>query len=359
MSMKRSTPRHLTGAAVALVLALGLSACSSSGQANKSSSSHKVNVAFVYATTTLNPMQEMAFGSTAAAAAQGVNLTSNAPSGNDGAAEVQLFQSAARNATAGISYETLTPDLFIRPLKTATAAHTPVVAVDTPPPAGSGVDLYVGSSDFAIGEALATKMLDKIPANATGEIVIGNAIPGLIVLDLRAKGMTAVFKAKRPGLKVVGPLGTAPEPTANFAAWDSIVKAHPNAVAYLGTGAQDVVSLATIAKKRGAKLLIGGVDLDPASLEALQAGVVYALVSPEHWLKGYIAMSLLAAQAKGGAQMPKGWWDSGFLVFDPSNVAAIAARQNDAASRLAWFQKVAAEQLANPGKHLRPLSDLG
>jgi ABC-type sugar transport system substrate-binding protein len=354
--MTITQPRRLLGAAFALSLTLGLAGCGTQGDA---SSSKQPNVAFVYATTTLNPMQEMAYGSTAAAKAKDVKLSSTAPSGNDGAAQVQLFQSATRTAADGISYETLTPDLFVRPLKDAVAKKIPVVAVDTPPPAGSGVDLYVGSSDYEIGKALATKMLDKIPADATGEVVIGNAIPGLIVLDLRAKGITDVIKAKRPGVKVVGPLGTAPEPTANFSAWDGIVKAHPDAVAYLGTGAQDVVSLATIAKKRGTALLIGGVDLDPAALEALQSGTVYAIVSPEHWLKGFVAMSLLSDQAKGDAKMPKGWWDSGYLVVDSANIADVVARQKDKASRSAWFEKVAAKQLAAPDKHIRPLSDLG
>lgn len=354
--MKHATPRRLTGAVLALSLSLGVSACSSDGG---SSASGDVTVAFVYATTTLNPMQEMAFGSTAAADEKGVKLTSSAPSGNDGAAEVQLFQTATRKAADGISYQTLTPDLFVRPLKDATDDDIPVVAVDTPPPAGSGVDLYVGSSDYEIGKALATKMLDEIPEDASGEVVIGNAIPGLVVLDLRAKGVTEVFNAERPGLEVVGPLATAPEPTANFAAWDAIVKSHSDAVAYLGTGAQDVVSLATIAKKSGADLLIGGVDLDPAALEALKSGDVYAIVSPEHWLKGFIAMSLLADQAKGGDDMPKGWWDSGYLVVDSSNIDDIVARQKDEGSRSAWFEKVAAEQLGAVDDHLRPLSDLG
>ena len=358
--MNRATHRRLTGGALALVLTLAASACGGSADGNDNASSGgKVDVAFVYATTTLNPMQEMAFGSTAAAAEKDVNLTTSAPSGGDGSAQVQLFQSATRTSPDGISLETLTPDVFVRPLKTAVDDGIPVVAVDTPPPAGSGVDLYVGSSDYEIGKALATTMLDEIPEDATGEVVIGNAIPGLIVLDLRAKGMTDVFTAERPGVEVVGPLGTAPEPTANFTAWDAIVKSHPDAVAYLGTGAQDVVSLATIAKKRSVDLLIGGVDLDPAALEALQSGVVHAIVSPEHWLKGYIAMSLLADQAKGDADMPEGWWDSGYLVVDAGNIEEIIARQKDEATRTAWFQKVADEQLASPDEHLRPLSDLG
>jgi ribose transport system substrate-binding protein len=272
---------------------------------------------------------------------------------------VQQFQSASRTSKDGIAYETLTPDLFVRPLKTAKDAGIPLVAVDTPPPAGSGVDLYVGSSDFEIGKALATKFLEKIPAATTGEVVIGNAIPGLVVLDLRAKGMTEVFSKQRPGLKVLPPFNSQAEPTANYNAWNATVKAHPKAVAYLGTGAQDAVSLATIQSKTSVTLLAGGVDLDPAALQAVKDGKIFAIVSPEHWLKGYVSMNLITQAAKGASALPKGWFDTGFLTVDSSNVDAITKRQTDEQARSGWFASAAKDLLDNQSKHLRPLSDLG
>lgn len=356
------TRRNLSVAAAA-VTALGLAACSSPATGSTPSSSGgadtPVNVAFVYATTTLNPMQEMAYGSKVAADEAGAKLTLTAPSGVDGPAQVQLFQSATRTSKDGIAYQTLTPDLFVRPLKTAKDAGIPLVAVDTPPPSGSGVDLYVGSSDFEIGKALATKFLEKIPAGTTGEVVIGNAIPGLIILDLRAKGMTEVFNKERPELKVLAPFNSQAEPTANYNAWSSTVKAHPNAVAYLGTGAQDAVSLATIQSKGNLELLAGGVDLDPAALQGLKDGKIFAMVSPEHWLKGYVSMNLLTQAAKTGKPLPTGWFDTGYLVVDSSNVDDIEKRQADEASRAAWFAAGAKELLANQSTNLRPLSDLG
>ena len=49
-----------------------------------------------------------------------VNLNESAPSGIDGPKEVSLFQAAARTARDGVAYQTVTPDLFVRPLNTAT-----------------------------------------------------------------------------------------------------------------------------------------------------------------------------------------------------------------------------------------------
>ncbi|MFV0462141.1 MAG: sugar ABC transporter substrate-binding protein [Nostocoides sp.] len=316
-------------------------------------------VAFVYATTTLNPMQEMAYGSKVAADASGAKLTLSAPSGVDGPAEMQLFQSASRTSTDGIAYQTLTPDLFVRPLKTTKESGVPLVAVDTPPPAGSGVDLYVGSSDVEIGMALAKKFLEKIPVGATGEVVIGNAIPGLVILDLRAKGITEAFAKERPGLKVLAPFNSQAEPTANYNAWSAAVKAHPNAVAYLGTGAQDAVSLATIQSKSNLNLLAGGVDLDPAALQGLKDGKIFAIVSPEHWLKGYVAMALLIQAVSSGKPLPTGWFDTGFLTVDSNNVDAITARQVDEKSRSTWFAPHVQDLLDNQATHLRPMSGLG
>ena len=51
-------------------------------------------------------------------------------------------------------------------------------------------------------------------------------------------------------------------PTDNFNTWSAQVKAHPDAVAYVGPGSQAAVSLSRIQKRTGKKLLVGACDLD-------------------------------------------------------------------------------------------------
>jgi ABC-type sugar transport system substrate-binding protein len=346
-------------AATVAALALAVAACGGSGGSASGSGGGKaakdVTLAMITATTTQNAFQEMAFGAKAAAASEGVKLRSAAPNGVNGPQEVQLFQAAMQTAKDGIATMTTTPDLFVRPFSQAVARGIPQVSVDTPPPDGSDVETFVGNDNVAVGKVLAEAILAKVPAGARGEIVIGNPIPGLPVLDQRVQGIEQVLRQKRPQVKLVGPLNTGTEPTENFNAWSGIVRAHPDALAYLDPGDQAVVSLARIQERTGRKLLVGGADVDPVALQAVKDGRVYALVDPEHWLKGYIAIALLARQARDGKALPKGWWDPGAALVTTKNIDAILARQRNASTRTAFYRATVAAQLANPSAHLRPL----
>ncbi len=346
-------------AAIAAALALAVAACGGSDGSASGSGSGKaakdVTLAMITATTTQNAFQEMAFGAKAAAATEGVKLRSAAPNGVNGPQEVQLFQAAMQTAKDGIATMTTTPDLFVRPFSQAVARGIPQVSVDTPPPDGSDVETFVGNDNVAVGKVLAEAILAKVPADARGEIVIGNPIPGLPVLDQRVQGIEQVLRQKRPQVKLVGPLNTGTEPTENFNAWSGIVRAHPDALAYLDPGDQAVVSLARIQQRTGRTLLVGGADVDPVALQAVKDGRVYALVDPEHWLKGYIAIALLARQARDGKALPKGWWDPGAALVTTKNIDAILARQRNASTRTAFYRATVEEQLGNPSAHLRPL----
>lgn len=346
-------------AAIAAALALAVAACGGSGGSASGTGGGKaakdVTLAMITATTTQNAFQEMAFGAKAAAASEGVKLRSAAPNGVNGPQEVQLFQAAMQTAKDGIATMTTTPDLFVRPFSQAVARGIPQVSVDTPPPDGSDVETFVGNDNVAVGKVLAEAILAKVPAGARGEIVIGNPIPGLPVLDQRVQGIEQVLREKRPQVKLVGPLNTGTEPTENFNAWSGIVRAHPDALAYLDPGDQAVVSLARIQQRTGRTLLVGGADVDPVALQAVKDGRVYALVDPEHWLKGYIAIALLARQARDGKALPKGWWDPGAALVTTKNIDAILARQRNASTRTAFYRATVEEQFGNPSAHLRPL----
>jgi len=348
-----------------VAIAFGVAACGGSGGSSTSSggssstgqkkSAKDVSLAMITATTTQNAFQEMAFGAKAAAGVEGIKLNSAAPNGINGPQEVQMFQSAMQTSKDGIATMTTTPDLFIRPFAQAVARGIPQVSVDTPPPAGSNVTTFVGNDNVALGAALANTMLQRIPANAKGEIVLGNPIPGLPVLDLRVQGMKQVLQQKRPNIKLVGPLNTGPEPTQNFNAWQGIVKAHPNALAFMDPGDQAAVSLARIQQQTGKKLLVGGADVDPIALQAVKDGRVYALADPEHWLKGYIAIALLARQARDGTALPKGWWNPGASLVNSQNIDQILQRQKSNATRTAYYKATVDKELANPSAYLQPM----
>lgn len=355
--------------AVIVLAALAAGGCSSANKSagkssstttgsTKSTSAKTVNLAFVYPTTTTNFAQEMALGAKAAAAdTPGVKLTESAPAAVDGPKEVQLFQAAARTSKDGVAMMTLTPDLFLRPLQTAAAQNVPLVGVDTPPPSGAldTEKLLISNSNVEIGQDLAKAMLPKIPKSAKGEVLIGTDTPGLIVLEQRNQGFEQVMKKERPGLKFLV-FDAKQSPTDNYNTWSAQVKAHPNAVAYVGPGSQAAVSLTRIQKQKGQKkLLVGADDLDPVALQGVKEGYVDALVSPEHWMKGYLAVKLMAQAAQSGKALPQGLWNPGALIVNAKNIDEIMTRQQNASSRASWFKPKVAQQLANPDKYLIPM----
>ncbi|MEV7008153.1 sugar ABC transporter substrate-binding protein [Streptosporangium sp. NPDC051022] len=363
---RRGLPRRhrtFTVLSILTVSAVMLTACSSGSSSDSKDAAgtgggkdKPLRMGFIYATSTQNPFQEMAFGAKAAAEQAGnVTLNSAAPVGVNGPAQVQLFQSAIRNSPDGIALETLTPDLFVRPLNQATEQNIPLAAVDTAAPPGTKVDLYVGNSNTELGTALGNEFIKHVPADAKGEVVIGNDIPGLQLLVQRADALIAVIKKERPGLTISGPYDTKSEPTDNFNAWQGVVKAHPKAIAFLGVGGQDGVSLPLIQQQTGRKFLAGSADIPPEALKAVKDGYLFALSSPEHWLKGYVAMRLLIESKRTGKPMPSGWWNPGTLVVNKDNVDEIIKRQTDEVTRAAYFKTVVYKQFADQASFIKPI----
>jgi ribose transport system substrate-binding protein len=349
--------RRVGASLAATIAAVALAPACSSGTSNPpgQKAPKDAHIAFIYDTTASNFAQEMALGAQAAGSETGVDLNTSAPPAAIGSDQVKLFQAAEGTSTDGMALATLFPDLFVRPLTDAHQRKIPLIAVDAPAAKGAPVDLFIGNDNFQLGVDLANALLPRIPANKPGEILVGTDTPGLPVLTARNDGFESVIQQQRPGVTFVE-FNSKQAPTDNYTAWSAAVAAHPNALAYVGPGSQDAASLAQIQQRTGQRLLAGADDLDPLALQGIKNGYIQALVSPEHWLKGYLAVELLAAHATQGKALPTGWWNPGSLVVDAANIDKILARQATPAARTAYFSEQANAQLADPGKYLKPMS---
>ena len=314
----------------------------------------EVNIGYNYATSAVNAMQEMALGATSAAEhSPGVNFNQASPGAPDVPKQVALLQTTANTSKDGIAIQSLQPDLLARPAQDIGAKGIPLVAVDAPIP---NIDLVISNSNYDLGVMVAEAILKELLPNAKGEIVMGVAVPGLSVLEQRVKGMEETIKKAQPGITFAGPYDTHMTPTEAYAAWSEIVKAHPNALAYMWPGSADSAALADIQRQTGKKLLAAGCDLEDKGLQGIKDGYILALGSPEHWMKGFIATQLLINHAQQGAELPKGWWNTGSLLVTKDNVDEIMVRQKDNNSRYDWFKSKVEEQIANPAKYLGPIS---
>ncbi len=343
------------GAVIAGTALVAAGASSATVAAKVSPSS--VKLAYIYEGTAEDFSIEMNYGAEWAAQKTGITLYDAAPASvGDTTTQVSDFESAESTSKNGIALETLFPNLFVSAANTAVASGIPVIAVDTPPLPGENITTFIGNSNTQLGVALADQILPKIPKKSKGTIVIGTDTPGLIVLVLRNKGFEKTVHAARPGVKFVS-FDSTQAPATNLAAWTAAVQAHPHALAFVGPGSQDATSMAEIERTTHKHYLVGADDLDPVALQGIKDGLVQCLISPEHWLKGYIAIHLLAEHAINGTPIPKGWWNPGFLVVNKSNIKEILARQKTAATRAAWFKKEADYELAHPSKYIKPLAD--
>jgi ribose transport system substrate-binding protein len=340
-------PHRILAAAVAAVLVGG---CAVAGTPEK-----RHTVAFVAANSQLDFAIEMMDGFRyGVGLVGGVSHVEVGPPTVDGPRELQLFQSAPKSPADGVSVFTLSPELFADPMAAAARAGIPVVAVDNPPPPGSHVPLFIGNDNYRLGQMLADQAIDRLPADATGTVVIGTTTPGVAVLDLRAKGMRDQFRKRLPRVTVIGPFDTKQDTLANLAAWRLLVQTNPHALAFLGTGDADGWNLAMIRRQTHGTWLAGAYDLDPRSLQAVKEGNLL-LVSPEHFVKGALAGQLQAAHARDGTPLPTGWILTPGLDVTTANVDQIITRQASAGTREAWFAAQVDRILHHLNEYLRPL----
>ncbi|MFT4262269.1 MAG: sugar ABC transporter substrate-binding protein [Nocardioides sp.] len=356
-STRRPARRRLVAASLTAVLLVPLAACGSSSETDEASDGGTLHLGMAVANISLNFASSMADGAKQAAAHNtGVKLQVVGPPNTDGPAEQKLFSALGQTATDGIVLENLDPPIFTRPSAQLIDSGVPVIALDTSPTDGSKIETYVGNDNYALGAMLAEQAIERLGDNPTGEIVVGVPNPGTPVLDSRAQGIIDTFAKEAPGVKALGPYQTYSDPAQNYGAWQSLVNAHPDALAYLGVGDADSYDLAKIKQAQKGSYLVAGFDVDAKTLEYVKEGVLFCTLDPEHFLKGYIAMQLLIDNARGTAA-PKGWFETPGLVVDASNIDAILTRQQSPEDAYSYYEDQIKELLADPEAQMKPLED--
>lgn len=356
---RRSRTRRRVAGACSLAMATMLVVTACGGDSNDSSSGSgkcdgahkKLHVAFVGATSDQNPMQEMAEGAKAAAKEDGnTKIKVELPPKVDPGKEISMLQSVTHTATDGIAWESVNPDEFVRPLQKVKDADVPLVAVDNMTPKGVKPDMLVSNSNHEVGHKLGEEFVKQDP-DPHGTVVLGNDIPTLSVLRDRMSALQQVIKKKLPHMKTVGPFDAKGQGgiSKDYQAWQSQINAHPHATAFLGVGGPDGRSLPKLRKKADHDWLAAAGDISEEALNGVKDGQLFALSSPEHFMKGYIAINQIIKQNRKCKDMPSGWWDSGTQLITKKNVDDIIARQKNTKTRLEWFKKHAIDkQLDHP-----------
>ena len=172
---------------------------------------------------------------------------------------------------------------------------------------------------------------------------------------MRVQGMVKRIGELRPDLKIVGPIAIKGVTTSSaevFAAWDGLLTNNPDAVAVLAPSAADATARALLGTRKGFNLPSGGFDLEAGNLQGVKDGYVNYVMSPGHWLAGYIATRALANAKETGQPLIQGLLLVPGELVSKDNIDAVIAGQQSPETVAAALAPVGDDVLANPAKHI-------
>ena len=274
---------------------------------------------------------------------------------------VQAVRDAMAAGFQGIALNSYPTDLWVPVVEEAVKKGIPVVDFNAGPVLMGTADspLYVGVAEIDIGRGMGTALADALGPDAKGDVIAGICAPGVTTTMDRVKGMKEVLDARTPGVTMKGPFETFPDQTKSFGAWSDLILTNPDALAFAGVCSTDLPNLVKIkTADPEAKYLIVGADIDPASLDGIEAGTALATIGQSPYMQGYIPVRLLLEKIAMGREIPSGWIDSGIEIVTKANVAAVRAREASLEETIKFYAPKVEKIFADPAAAARPLEGL-
>ncbi len=256
-------------------------------------------------------------GMDAACAAHGVECVWM-PGNNDPGQMVVDIETAISEGSAGIAASLPSPDQLIGPLQDAVAAGIPVYTLN------SGLNDYqtigatthIGQSEDVAGQGAGLRF------NALGAttVLCGRQEQSNVGLEERCGGLAETFS----GTVIDEFVGLDADQTEQINGIKAVLEANPEIDGFLGVGPVIAMSGLAAAQDLGRDLIVGGFDMTPELLDAIEAGDIAFTVDQQQYLQGYLPIVLMyleatnANQAGGGLPVLTG---PGFVT--PDNAAAV------------------------------------
>ena len=225
-----------------------------------------------------------------ACAAVGANCVW-APSVNNPEKQVQDIDAAIAAGSDGIAISLASPD------QVGPAAERVVQA---------GIPLYTlnsGSNQYkALGAVTHVGQTEVVAGNGAGErfnalgathVLCAQQEQSNVGLEERCQGLEETFNGK-----VTSEFGGLDaDVTSQEATIAALLAADPSIDAVLGVGPVIAVSALNASEAAGRQLFIGGFDLTPEIIDAIEAGTIAFTVDQQQYLQGYLPIILMFLQA--------------------------------------------------------------
>ena len=356
--------RHARFSAIAVVTALIFSASAVATPAQ--AAQKRLTIGFVVHVIGNPFIQQIIDAAQMAARDLNVKLVVTGPAGAEGDAQLTAVQNLAASGVDGIATSVPAASM-VKGLNAIIKAGTPIVMFNG---LGEGVNgPYVGEKSVESGRLLGKMVLEKIGgATAKGDVIVGNCYPGFPVLENRSKGVIESL-TKAPGIKIIGPSDVKVDSVANFAAWQGLLAANPDALAMVGLCAPDVESIGKVNAAAKSKTIGGGYDLTTGNLEALSNGTADISLGQTPFVQGYLPVQVLVDSIRNKIKINKpGFLNSGTEIvtatkviepFDSAKLTFAQLQKMSASKALTrkYYDPMVKGYIKDWQKNLKPITD--
>ena len=246
-----------------------------------------------------NPFIEQIIAAAEQAAADlGVEIQVTGPAGADADAQLKAAQSLVAAGVDGIAIS-VPSESMVQGLNQIIAGGVPIVSFNLLQAGVNGP--YVGEKSVESGRILGNSILEQLGgASAKGQAILGNCFPGFPVLENRALGVQESLAAAS-GIEVLGPFDVKVDAAENYAKWEGLLSANPDAVALIGLCAPDIASLGKLKKANpNAPFIAGGYDLTAENLAAIETGDAQVSIGQTPFMQGYAPVYMLVDAIRNG-----------------------------------------------------------
>ncbi len=234
---------------------------------------------------------------------------------------VNAMNTAIAGKADGIAVAIIDPTAFNAPVQSALSAGIPVVSynADAPATSNNARMAYIGQDLYQSGFQLGNRIVSLVPS---GDIAGFIATPGSLNIQPRIDGAKAAIQQSGKPINFVQ-IATGAQTTNELSAIEAYYLGHQGLKGMVAVDGGSTQGLGTVMDKYGLQakgIHAGGFDLQPKTLQEVQAGNLDFTIDQQPYLQGFIPiLQLFLYKLSGGLMQPSNT-DTGLLFVTKGNV---------------------------------------
>lgn len=296
-------------AVLAVVLAVGLSACEKPAEAGK-----KV---VVMVPKGVHPYYGPCWqGFQDAAKKYGVEAQQATPNQFQLPQQVEVLENVIAKKPAGIAISALDDQGLKNVIDKATAAGIQVITFDAPAPSTKALT-YIGTLNPAAGYQAGVELAKLM--NNEGEVAVLQGNLGTPNHNDRFEGFQKALAEKAPNIKIVAREATNDDVNGAVNKTENILSAHPNVKAIFGISSECIPGAApTLKRLNKSGIILAGFDDSPEALAAIKDGNCAFCIAQQTYKMGWMSVEKLLDAAAGKTLEKQ--YDTGIVIVTKANL---------------------------------------